>query len=447
MIQLSHIEVQGLFGLFHHQVALRTNERITIVHAPNGFGKTAILRMIEGFFGGSLLVFRQYEYWSVRFNFTDGRTVRILQTLVETDDKRQPNERRYELVLEFQGEERERWSPWDAKVMESLPERLRYDLSMTDASVLRDPRTGQRIDPAIAWERYSQYFPRAHRSNLPPGLDEARKLFDCRLIDTQRLMVRSDKASTRQEAKVDFIPAVLTFSQDVSSAIKNAIQQSAAITQLLDQSFPNRLLARGKGAFKPLQEAQLRARLADLLKLRSRLRKAGLLDKSEEDTVLSPAAFDHNTRKILTLYVFDSVQKLEVFNALLAKIETFLGIINKRFQFKTLTLDKDKGFVLTDFRGQPLEPNDLSSGEQHELVLIYELLFKTKPNSLLLIDEPEISLHIAWQKHVLPDLKQIISLAPMDVILATHSPQLASGSLGLIETLRAPEPDVRTPNA
>ncbi|WP_369126777.1 AAA family ATPase [Bradyrhizobium canariense] len=73
-------------------------------------------------------------------------------------------------------------------------------------------------------------------------------------------------------------------------------------------------------------------------------------------------------------------------------------------------------------------------------MLIYDLLFKTKPNSLLLIDEPEISLHIAWQKHVLPDLKKIISLAPMDVILATHSPQLASGSLSLIETLKAPTP-------
>lgn len=178
--------------------------------------------------------------------------------------------------------------------------------------------------------------------------------------------------------------------------------------------------------------------MADLLKLRARLRDAGLLDKAEGDAVLSPAAFDQNTRRILTLYVFDSAQKLEVFNELLAKIETFLGIINKRYQFKKLTLDKDTGFVLTDFRGEALQPDDLSSGEQHELVLIYELLFKTKPNSLLLIDEPEISLHIAWQKHVLPDLKQIISLAPMDVILATHSPQLASGNLGLIETLRPP---------
>ncbi|QAU49097.1 AAA family ATPase [Bradyrhizobium guangzhouense] len=438
MIQLSYFEVDGLFGLFNHRITFRTKERITIIHAPNGFGKTAVLKMIAGFFGGSLLVFRQYEFSVARFIFSDGRSVRIEQTTVETNDRRRPYERRYDLYFDLDGGELERWSPWDQKNLEDLPERLRYDIAVSDGRLLRDPRTGQVLDPAEAWERFAHFYPRAHRASLPKRIEETRQLFDCRLIDTQRLMVRSDRTSSRPDAKIDFIPAVLTFSQDVSQAIKNAIQQSAAITQSLDQTFPNRLLARGKGTFKPLPEGPLRARLADLLKLRARLRKAGLLDKGEEDTVLSPVAFDHNTRRILTLYLFDSVQKLEVFNELLAKIETFLGIINRRFQFKQLALDKDKGFVLIDFRGESLEPNDLSSGEQHELVLIYELLFKTKPNSLLLIDEPEISLHIAWQKHVLPDLKQIISLAPMDVILATHSPQLASGSLGLIETLKAP---------
>ena len=30
--------------------------------------------------------------------------------------------------------------------------------------------------------------------------------------------------------------------------------------------------------------------------------------------------------------------------------------------------------------------------------MLYELLFKVQKDSLILIDEPEISLHIAWQK-------------------------------------------------
>ncbi|PBC21187.1 hypothetical protein CK226_20265 [Mesorhizobium sp. WSM4311] len=71
--------------------------------------------------------------------------------------------------------------------------------------------------------------------------------------------------------------------------------------------------------------------------------------------------------------------------------------------------------------------------------MAYGLIFKTKENSLLLIDEPEISLHIAWQKKFLSDLRQIISLSPMDVVLSTHSPQLIGSNLDLAVQLTGPD--------
>lgn len=87
-------------------------------------------------------------------------------------------------------------------------------------------------------------------------------------------------------------------------------------------------------------------------------------------------------------------------------------------------MDKDVGFAVK--RGSeitvPLEK--LSSGEQHQLVLFFELLFELQKNALILIDEPELSLHVAWQKKFIPDLQRIIALNQFDVLLATHSPQL-----------------------
>jgi predicted ATP-dependent endonuclease of OLD family len=41
-----------------------------------------------------------------------------------------------------------------------------------------------------------------------------------------------------------------------------------------------------------------------------------------------------------------------------------------------------------------------------------------------LIDEPEISLHVAWQKEFLKDLQEIIKIQNMPVVIATHSPRL-----------------------
>jgi len=66
----------------------------------------------------------------------------------------------------------------------------------------------------------------------------------------------------------------------------------------------------------------------------------------------------------------------------------------------------------------------LFSGEQHELVLHYDLLFRVRPNTLVLIDEPELSLHVAWQKRFLPDLLEIVAAAEFDVLVATHSPYI-----------------------
>jgi predicted ATP-binding protein involved in virulence len=89
-----------------------------------------------------------------------------------------------------------------------------------------------------------------------------------------------------------------------------------------------------------------------------------------------------------------------------------------------LLIDKDKGFTLWTHQNKILNLTDLSSGEQHEVILLYELIFKAEKNTLVLIDEPEISLHITWQKEFLNDLLRIIELQQIQVIMATHSPQI-----------------------
>jgi len=74
--------------------------------------------------------------------------------------------------------------------------------------------------------------------------------------------------------------------------------------------------------------------------------------------------------------------------------------------------------------GKELSLDQLSSGEKQEIVLLFELIFKSKQNMLLLIDEPEISLHISWQKKFIDDLQKIVEYNKMNVIVATHSPQI-----------------------
>src|SRR5205823_3424720 len=124
---------------------------------------------------------------------------------------------------------------------------------------------------------------------------------------------------------------------------------------------------------------------------------------------------------VLPIYAHDVEQKLAVFNDIAQKIEVLKGVINAHFQYKAISISKEKGFEFSTrypkLRPMPLAPSHLSSGEQHLLVLLYELLFVVEPNSLIMIDEPEISLHVAWQLAFLSDLQKIADLASIDVVI------------------------------
>lgn len=70
----------------------------------------------------------------------------------------------------------------------------------------------------------------------------------------------------------------------------------------------------------------------------------------------------------------------------------------------------------------------LSSGEINILTILYNLIFNTEGSSILLIDEPEISLHVAWQQQFADLVKQVMNHHPgMQVVIASHSPFLTSG--------------------
>lgn len=121
------------------------------------------------------------------------------------------------------------------------------------------------------------------------------------------------------------------------------------------------------------------------------------------------------------------------------RINLFVRTVNNRFLHKQFEINGQSGFVFTTSAGIVLKPELLSSGEQHAVVLFYELLFKILPDSLVLIDEPELSLHIYWQQQFIEDLQNIIELNGFDAVIATHSPQIIHDRWDLTVELKDPE--------
>lgn len=220
---------------------------------------------------------------------------------------------------------------------------------------------------------------------------------------------------------------VAEYSEDITARIRSVLAQYAKYSQQKDSTFPERLVDFIRQKHEPMPEGEILASLERLEQKRSDLTRIGFLDKEPGIRDLRGNEDIHRIREALHLYVSDVEDKLKVFDDLAARVTLFMDLVNAHFSYKRLSISREKGFVLTptSHRGLgPLELADLSSGEQNELVVLYELLFRVSPNSLVLIDEPEISLHVEWQVRFLSDLEKILRAVDATAIVATHSPQI-----------------------
>lgn len=68
----------------------------------------------------------------------------------------------------------------------------------------------------------------------------------------------------------------------------------------------------------------------------------------------------------------------------------------------------------------------LSSGEKQIIILLTFLTYVSSPDQVFIVDEPELSLHPRWQQSF---LDAVLAQAPpgMQIILATHSPEIVAG--------------------
>lgn len=102
-------------------------------------------------------------------------------------------------------------------------------------------------------------------------------------------------------------------------------------------------------------------------------------------------------------------------NLFIKYINELFGETNKGFDEKDLNF-KIKG------KQEPIELKKLSSGEKQVLIILLKTLLQERKPFIYLLDEPEISLHIKWQRQLINYIEQLNPNA--QIIVATHSATL-----------------------
>ncbi len=445
-MRIKQISVSGLFGVFDHVIPLNMDERITIIHGPNGFGKTAILRILNSFFNSRYADLRAIPFRNFRVEFDDTTSVEITKNYENAENSETNNigfnfynHDSKPAYFALKQPDREVFISYSSDNMIRLREQI-YPL-------LRDYSPERTLSLEDSVEVYDSLSSSKWKlKDEPDWLEKLKTNIHIRLIESQRLLNFIPNRSSRRSAETpSMLSTVSAYSDELAKLMQDKFKEYGTTSQSLDRTFPVRVVKQQPST--DLTDEQLRHQLYELEATRSRLIEVGLLDKDEDtEFQIQPQDIDESTKNALSVYVEDVEKKLSVFAEIATKIDLLRKIINNKFAYshKEINFSKEKGFVVTTSydsslsNSKTLLPTDLSSGEQHELVLLYELLFKVKPNSLVLIDEPELSLHVGWQVQFLKDLQDITQLADLNILMATHSPDIIQDRWDLTVELKGP---------
>lgn len=71
-LRIRRVEITGLFGLYDHKIDLNLLERVTIIHGPNGVGKTMLLKLIAALFSGRIVELARTHFSTFTVTLSDG---------------------------------------------------------------------------------------------------------------------------------------------------------------------------------------------------------------------------------------------------------------------------------------------------------------------------------------------------------------------------------------
>jgi ABC-type lipoprotein export system ATPase subunit len=421
-----HAEVKGLLDEFDHAIPFPPQSEFVLLYGPNGVGKTKLLELIASVSRLDIRAVALAPFSSLRLYFDDGIQFSVTRLVAQALDERSSTLLKFELNDPTEPES----SLWTAEVEgQVLPSSLRrFLLSETNwrqvgPALWEDMDDGELVDQAELASRYAPHFATGGLTKQAPPPSRFTELFKATpiyFIETQRLLATA-AIRRRSQHRRPQSSTITEYAEDLKRRMAAALADNSRSSQELDRTFPRRILTASESE---VDEDQIRAHYAAQNALRTELTEIGLM-RAEIDVPIPERALLPWEKNVLATYLDDSDRKLGTFSDLLTRVKLLRDVINRHFLNKRLEVNSDEGLSLRRSRdSKTFPPESLSSGEQHELVLFYDLLFNVPRNAIVLIDEPELSLHVAWQKTFLDDITQVSHLAGLRFVIATHSPQI-----------------------
>lgn len=411
-MKISKFEVIGLFDLYNHvldfgissdDTSSEDKASVIMLFGRNGIGKTTILRMIDGLMTLDFDIFRNSKFKIACLSFSNGQKISVEPVF---DEK---NENFVQLLVKYK----------------SLEVHLN---SKAKGAVTSEERNNE------------SDFIKSYIADLDK--------FSFEFIDTERLLRKNIKdeilleeavlrgkiiRKQKSEPSKFLVEKVKSFVRDSQINFSNYFYRTEP--ELFDRiisNLENKHKLKGKDLLDRVNNlsASQKEYSIDRLGL-SRER----WDKKKLIKIIKDSKADQNKLTIIASYIEVLESRNNERLSLAERLLTFETQLNEFLLDKKIIIENEEFKINSTNKKQDLlNENQLSTGEYHLLYLTVLALCTKVKGTVIAIDEPEMSMHIGWQRKLVNTLIKISSKASPQMIFATHSPDIAVNFINSLRT-------------
>ena len=432
------IEATGIYGRF--DMTMEFEPGVNVVYGKNGTGKTTLVHILANALNGEFARFAFLIFESIQVQLDD-TMIRLLKQMKKGQEQIQVKvdnkvilELPVQAIREFAADPRSRRtvSARQLRLFEEMDlsaPKLRQLLEEYEHLGVTEPVLPAAYFPAFrtmidAWVSAQQQQERKHGPDTWTAFAtrSARRWFG-RFVPSVNY---PSLLEIEQRLTDEIHQARLTIGRADRELLSKAfLEIFASLSEYpkLDSEQPEAILGRIKILFDRLEHSPLQEESMLVTQVYSELRKSihepHFARESERTAV-----------RVLNVY-HDLLEKIvEVQEKSFAGIQRYLESVNDFFEGKRLVVDPSipryrRGAVGIGFDDQTstIGLRALSSGERQIVTLVYAATHMSEQR-VVLIDEPEISLHVDWQRQLLRKMSE--QIGERQIIACTHSPVIGA---------------------
>ena len=424
-MQISRLQIKNLYDQYNYDIDFNSEEKeqITILTGPNGYGKTTILRILKSLNPKSLYYFYVIKFSEIIISFDNNTVLNITQNYKTEAESISAIDYKDELEKEVR-------FIWNKATGEPLThfvynrtniEKARRTYKFLRGTYSRrkafeDLTNREKEEILLDNEEFNEYIAKAN----------GQEQFLMQLEALRSCYIPSNRIYNEAHEENEKLP-IEKVREALKDKMTNARFDYLIHSHRIDSIFIKKVLG---SVYEDCSLSSYNELKADVEKKMNTIVQYKLAEKVEIPE------YNEENKAVLFAYLKGFKEKFSKFSTILEKTNLFHKMLtSKGFAHKSVEISPQHGFIFKSDNGDIIDGYKLSSGEQNEIIMLYHLIYEVPDQGLLLIDEPENSLHVAWQKTIVDDMKEIADIKHLQIIIATHSPSIVSKGFSMTQDL------------